>query len=167
MLVTMLARFAGASCGLYLRQPAIIKANRFYTLSMQLIERVVDNRNRQTAVVCYAFVEVLVKMMSLKKIKHFKKLQPDARLVQKSSRPTAIITQGHPSVAMTGKISFGANIAADSCACVDLLNIFISVRLQNYYPWEFIRATQLARYNDANSAYGQRAPNTRIGVKFS
>jgi hypothetical protein len=97
----MLARFAGVSCGLYLRPPAILKAYRFYTLSIQLIERVVDNRNRQTAVVCYAFVEVLVKMMSLKK------MWPDARLVQKSSRPTAIIKHGHPSVAMTGKSALG------------------------------------------------------------
>lgn len=63
MLVTILARFAGASCGLYLRSPANIKAYRFYRLSMQLIERVVDNRNRQTSVVYYALVGVLIQMM--------------------------------------------------------------------------------------------------------
>ena len=54
-------------------------------------------------------------------------------------------------MAMTREISFGPNIAAGSCAYVDVLIIFISGRLQNHNPREFIRAAALARKDAAHT----------------
>ena len=57
---------------------------------------------------------------------------------------------GAPPPAKTQRIDCGLNITADSCADAVLLSVFVSARLQNQAPLEFIRAAALEQKNAAH-----------------